>query len=677
MKAIAILLVHGLVSYSDGEHMLTDTRAKGLLVVGAVALVGIAVVAAARVDRFAAMAPRGHCERGFTPVASTPAPPQRDSEAEDVQGAVLPGQELRSQIVAGEPVPTLDADKPDEYVFHEQSDWIGLEGIPRTRRVYATEADAVFNDDDAAYRISFHYSHYGGMPIDAGDFNGDGISDFMVTDHFAWVDGGNRAGEVHLYFGKQNEMIDPTTQVPDILFYGEEPYGKLGITIAGDGDFNGDGLSDLALGAAYTTTIREDGTEVPNAGKVYVIFGGTLDLSTRPVKVRMGDVGRQIPGVVFEGGHDDSRQLAYANGIEFGDFNNDGADDLLIGSYNPYDYNDDGGPLDWPARAWLVYGSHSDPVAGRAFRLGRDTCRGPFSTHEITVPERGWTRVSLGWSTNFIGDVNGDGYEDIGFGTHAGGTHQNGAVYIFLGGPEALPAGGTTPVTSADSVIVADKEWHGSGESQLQSGSLLGARPAGDVNGDGLPDVLIASRTARLRSSDESDGFNVGAVGILLGAPEFRSEINFFDLGHILHGVEPGTLAQPAMDIGSDLDGDDYADIIVNDAYFPDWLDEQTVQPRGRFWIVRGGPDLPKYVGVHDSADLTILADTRVPGLFGYTWTTGDWNNDGRADIVIGDHYAGDRLGNVHAGKVYMFYNGSGFNLRRLSPIDQSSRVQD
>lgn len=591
------------------------------------------------------------------------------------QGAILPGTDLRSQIVEGAPVPPLAADKPESYEFQEESSWLNVKDIPTRRRVLATRADAIFNDDDAAYRISFHYSHFGGMPIDAGDFNDDGVDDFMVTDHFAWVDGKDRTGEVHLYFGRRGRPLDPADEVPDVIFYGEEAYGKLGITIAGDGDFNGDGKTDLALGASYTTTTREDGTRVKNAGKVYVVFGGTIDLSSRPAKVRVAEIGRERPGIVFEGGHDDSLQIAYSNGLDFGDFDGDGVDDLLIGSYNPYQDRNDSGPLDWRARAWLIYGAERDPFALRPYRLGVDVTNSSLTSHQIDVPEREWTRVSLGWSTNFVDDIDGDGYEDIGFGTHGGGTWENGAAYIFLGGPARLPGNERTSVAEADVVVSADTDPHGVGSQRLIYGSLLGVRPAGDVNGDGRPDVLITSRTARLKPDGE-DPHYVGAVGVLPGRRELPASVNFADLPHIFHGLRPGSMGQPAMDVGRDLDGDDYADILINDAYYDDWLRPGRSQARGRLWLLRGGPDLPKYVSVEESADLTFLADTRVPGLFGYTWTTGDWNDDGRGDIVIGDHYAGDRLRNVHAGKAYMFYNGSSFDLSRVRPARKVSPLR-
>lgn len=609
------------------------------------------------------------CERSSTNVEPVPtqaafAPPTVDPLS--LQGAILPGAELASQLVIGEPVPPLKADKPDTYVFHEAGEWLNIEGLDADRLLRGVDADARFNDDDAAHRISFHYSHFGGMPVNAGDFNGDGVHDLLITDHFSWVDGSDRTGEVHLYFGRRDEMIDPTTDKPDVIFYGEEIWGKLGITIAAGGDFNGDGRADLLLSAGYATTTRGDETTVANAGKVYLVFGGTFDVTQTTTKIRVAELGVSLPGVVFEGGHDDSRQVVYANGLEAGDFNGDGVDDIIIGSYNPYAYNNAGDALDWPARAYLIYGRAGEPLSLRSYRLGVEG-DAVLQHHLITSPSRDWTRASLGWSTNFLGDINADGYADLGFGTSYGGVQERGGAYIFLGGPDRLAPGGATSVTDADIVISATDDPISTGHGELVAHMLPNLRPAGDVNGDGVGDILVPSRGAKLRRRGESV-INVGAVAVYHGRRDWPDALSVADAEHVFYGTRDGTMGQPAMDFGADLNGDGRADLLINDAYYDDWLDPREVQARGRLWVIGMSEDMPRTLAIEENADLTVLPDTRTPGLFGYTWTTGDWNGDGRADIAIGDHYAGDRLGNVHAGKVYLFYNGWSLNLPRSSP---------
>jgi hypothetical protein len=74
-------------------------------------------------------------------------------------------------------------------------------------------------------------------------------------------------------------------------------------------------------------------------------------------------------------------------------------------------------------------------------------------------------------------------------------------------------------------------------------------------------------------------------------------------------------------------------------------------------WLVLSSPSQPKLVDVEAASTRYIVADTTLPGLFGFTWDTGDFNGDGRPDLVISDHYEGDRSLDIHAGVVYLFYN--------------------
>lgn len=128
-------------------------------------------------------------------------------------------------------------------------------------------------------------------------------------------------------------------------------------------------------------------------------------------------------------------------------------------------------------------------------------------------------------------------------------------------------------------------------------------------------------------------------------------------------GRPGGQVGQPAMDRHADLDADGHADMLLNDPYYQEPVGGER-QHRGRLWLVRGGPAGPRIVDDEAAASWTFLADTRVPGMFGYTWNTGDFDGDGRTDIVVGDHYAGDHALREHVGRVYLFRNGGAFTAR-------------
>jgi hypothetical protein len=155
----------------------------------------------------------------------------------------------------------------------------------------------------------------------------------------------------------------------------------------------------------------------------------------------------------------------------------------------------------------------------------------------------------------------------------------------------------------------------------------------------------------------------VGAVGVLRGGPAmFAGRRGFFALEGIVEGMgnEVVSIGMPGMNTGSDLDGDGYADLLINDPYWFEPVQGER-QKRGRLWMVRGSPVLPGRRAIQNAAHLVFLADTSVPGLFGYQWNTGDFDGDGRTDVVVSDHYLGDGARHDFPGGSYLFLNGVHF----------------
>jgi hypothetical protein len=560
-------------------------------------------------------------------------------------GRVLPGRLLRSQMPRMAPFVDPDprlAHYPDGKLPAGPLTWRNIAGVPTAKLVFSTGADAVFNAENARYRIAFNRSYFGVQPINGGDFGGTGVDDLVIPSHYAFVDGKFAAGEVDVYYGRRGRSLDPRHDIPDVIFYGDEHGAKLGISVAAAGDVNGDGHDDLLIAAAFHSVPLPGGGEIPLAGKIYLIYGGYLSRFRCPVKIRAQDIGTRVPGIVFDGGRDGGLYTGWANELDAGNFGGGRVNDIIIGSYDPY--TDDG--QSFAGRAYLIYGSRKLPRRFVGYRLGVDTNRHGIRSTVYTLPSTSLTRTSLGFGASFVGDLKGNGHDDLAFSAGLAGPNQGGEDFIFFGPPH--PYRSHVAIESAPLTIHADNMT----SPPLQFAGLESVRPNGDVYGDGHHDALLTARYTR--AGDQI----VGAVGVLRGRAHFPHSLGFSQLDTIVYGTEAGKIGQPSMAHAADFNGDGCTDLLINDPAYAEDIGGSE-QDRGRMWLVRGRSDLPHLLPLEPAADRIILANNHFPGDFGFNWDTGDWNADGRPDAVIADEYSGDRQLHDFAGRTYLFYNHS------------------
>ena len=141
----------------------------------------------------------------------------------------------------------------------------------------------------------------------AGDFNTDGVDDYLVGAPDSGEDFEVTAGRAYLYFGGQ-EL--PNASSADLEFAGPAGYDAFGFAVAGGVDVSGDGYPDILIGAP-----QADGVNGSRAGRVYVYHGGPG-----------ADI---IPDAVLEGPEPDG---TFGASISLGDWNGDGIADAIVGA---------------------------------------------------------------------------------------------------------------------------------------------------------------------------------------------------------------------------------------------------------------------------------------------------------------------------------------------------------
>jgi hypothetical protein len=297
---------------------------------------------------------------------------------------------------------------------------------------------------DAIFSGAVNSNYTGNALTGAGDVDGDGYDDMLIGAYGrANSSGASNAGAAHLLFGPQSGSV--TLTGVGTTFEGVAATDYAGYSV-GRTDLDADGLSDLLIGANRADTGGTDG------GAVYVFYGGAQsDFSTT---VSLSGAAATLVGAA---GDQTGRYLSGS-----GDVDGDGFGDILAGAHaNDSDGTDAG-------LAYLALG----PLSGLV----------TLSTSATAT----WTGVSAsdyaGWSVAIVGDTNADGYDDALIGANQADSvaSNSGAAYLVLG--SATPASGSLSGAAArlDGLLVGDKVGQ----------SVAGA---GDVNGDGMADLLVGS----------------------------------------------------------------------------------------------------------------------------------------------------------------------------------------
>ena len=417
--------------------------------------------------------------------------------------------------------------------------YLGSPTGPGTSFVWSTESNQV-------------EGRLGQAVASAGDVNGDGFGDVIIGD-FAYDNGQSNEGRASVYHGSASGLA----ATPAWTAESNQATAWFSNAVASAGDVNGDGFGDVIIGAYNYDNGESD------EGRVYVYHGSPSGLAATPAWTA------------------ESNQVEAYFGYSCasaGDVNADGFSDVIVGSQ----FYDNGEETE--GRAFLYLGS-----------------AGGLQTFAAWTAEPNQTGAWFGYSVGTAGDVNGDGYSDVIFGSifYSNGQSQEGRAFVYHGLSSGL---GPAPAWTQES-------------NQMAAGFGSMVATAGDVNGDGFADVIVTASTYDNGQTDEGRAhvFQGSALG-LATTPIWTAETDQADAR--IHSVATA----------GDVNGDGFSDVVIG-SYFYDGG-----QPNeGRAFLYLGAA-----AGLSAVLDWAGEDDRGMDELGFSVATAGDVNGDGYSDLLVG-----------------------------------------
>ena len=430
----------------------------------------------------------------------------------------------------------------------------------------------------------------------AGDFNGDGATDWAFVAGGASPLGRTEAGLVYILWsaGGLTGLIDlgssssvaQSVVIPPINNWGV--VSRLGV-----GDFNNDGKDDLVLGmpCRYPSYYCAGGARVVFGNSV---FPDTVDLEapTVPVSVITAD-----PWV--DGG------LGYNSTPS--DFNGDGIDDLVIAA-----------PDDSPGEVYVIYGGPNFPMS-----------------LDLAVPSTAFTRIidgglgtaGTGWGLASA-DVNEDGPEDLLIGSPYGWPDNDGKVTLLFGQsspPDTLVLG--SPGTQQARLVT----------NPGVEGTLGQSVALADLDGDGEIDAAVSAPNRYWTECTCR-----GVIYIIRNVQNLPPITNLDQSSSVARYIGGNSNNIGGVTAG-DLNSDGVADLAVGLEIAP--------ETSGVALVPGPAPPSGATMVVTEDSTITLLLGSKAGDAFGRGTRAADMNNDGAIDLVIG---ATDAAG--YRGETYLYF---------------------
>jgi hypothetical protein len=406
-------------------------------------------------------------------------------------------------------------------------------------------------------------------------------------------------------------------------YFGGQAGAQLGTSVCTAGDVNGDGYADIIVGAPK----YDDGQT--DEGKVFAFYGNNG--GQYPVQGGTLTATPQWTAQV--------NQVSANFGISLGaigDFNNDGFGDIIIGA-NLYD----NGQTD-EGVAFIYKGQGPKPSVGPG---------GGLNTAYSYLLEKDQANANFGISVAGAGDVNGDNKYDVivGANLYDNTFTDEGAAFAWYGTTTTLPVA---------------PNWTAYSDDLDKAGDNFGCSvsTAGDINGDGYSEVIVGCDKADkpgiapyetpewgpLTDNGKIYIYNGAAAGLNPITPSSNTRE-----GKVNNGRFGTTVA-----CGGDMNADGYAEWIVG---CPNYIEKddttithgsQNPQPLGRFYIYEGGPVIANI------NPYNVYAGNTIGDNVGYSAApAGDVNGDGFSDVLFSSVTFSN--GQTNEGKVWAVYGTS------------------
>ncbi len=500
---------------------------------------------------------------------------------------------------------------------------------------------------------------FSALPVSsAGDVNGDGLDDLIIGAHQSDLSGKLATGKSYVVFGKTNSsainlsaIADASNPTGGFVINGEAAYDWSGFSVSCAGDVNGDGLDDLIVGAW--------GSGQSDTGKSYVVFGKTnssaINLSA------IADASNPTGGFVING--EAASDYSGYSVSSAGDVNGDGLDDLIVGAWgaSPSGQSDAG-------KSYVVFGKTNSSAINLSVIADASNPTGGFVINGEVANDYS------GYSVSSAGDVNGDGLDDLIVGAYQAelsGKTLIGKSYVVFGKANS---------NAIDLSVIADASnptggFVINGETAYDY-SGFSVSSAGDVNGDGLDDLIVGAK-----GGDLNNITNVGKSYVVFGKAN-SSAINLSAIadasnplgGFVIHGETAGDFSGFSVSSAGDVNGDGLDDLIVGA-----WGAPSGQSTAGKSYVVFGKTN-------NSAVNLSAIADANTPTggfvIHGEAWgdrsgfsvsSAGDVNGDGLDDLIVGAKYA-DLSDKPNAGKSYVIFGKTDTNAIDLAKLGGNSK---